>query len=98
MPPECYENANDANNSVSSIADQMRGLQIRKKNRNRSTCVSGRDRDGTWGTHKSYCVTGDFDFQLFNPPSVLAIFGRGSSAWGREAGREGGRRGEKNEI
>jgi len=98
VPPECYENANDANNSVSSIADQMRGLQIRKKNRNRSTCVSGRDRDGTWGTHKSYCVTGDFDFQLFNPPSVLAIFGRGSSAWGREAGREGGRRGEKNEI
>ena len=51
------------------------------------------------GEHiKSYCVTGDFDFQLFNPPSDLAIFGRGSSAWGREAGREGGRRGEKNEI
>ena len=107
MPPECYENTNDANHSVSSIADQMRGLQIlddhivmrkRKKNRNRSICVSGRDRDGAWGTHKSYCVPGDFDFQLFNPPSVLAIFGRGSSAWGREAGREGGRRGEKNKI
>jgi hypothetical protein len=61
VSPECYENTNDANNSVSSIADQMRGLQIlddhivmrkRKKNRNRSKCVSGRDRDGAWGTHK----------------------------------------------
>ena len=107
MSPECHENINAANNSVSSIADQMRGLQIlddhivmhkRKKNRNRSTCVSGRERDGAGGTHKSYCVTGDYDFQRFNRPSVLAIFGRGSSAWGREASREGGRRGEKNEI
>ena len=51
MSPECHENINDANNSVSSIADRMRGLQIlddhivmhkRKKNRNRSTCVRGR--------------------------------------------------------
>ena len=61
MSPECHENINDANNSVSSIADRMRGLQIlddhivmhkRKKNRNRSTCVSGRERDGAGGTIK----------------------------------------------
>ena len=60
--------------------------------------MSGRERDGAGVTQKSYCVTGDYDFQRFNRPSVLAIFGRGSSAWGREEGREGGRRGEKNEI
>ena len=60
MSPECHENINDANNSDSSIADQIRGLQIlddhmvmhkRKKNRNRSTCVSGNERDGAVGTH-----------------------------------------------
>ena len=63
VSPECHENINDANNSVSSIADQMRGLQIlddhivmhkRKKNRNRSTCVSGRERDGAGGTIKDF--------------------------------------------
>ena len=109
MSPECHENINDANNSDSSIADRMRGLQIlddhivmhkRKKNRNRSTCVSGRERDGARGLHKSCCVTGDFDLQRFNRPLVPseAIFGRGSAAWGREAGRQGGRGGDKNEI
>ena len=60
MSPECHENINDANNSDSSIADQMRGFQIldyhivmhkRKKNGNRSTCVSGNERDGAVGTH-----------------------------------------------
>ena len=54
MSPECHENINDANNSVSPIADQMRGLQIlddhivihkRKKYRNR-------ERDGAGGTIK----------------------------------------------
>ena len=49
MSPECHENINDANNSVSSIADQMRGLQIlddhsvmhkRKINRNRESIAN----------------------------------------------------------